>query len=177
MESSSPADSHAALQNLRSAASLANEQGDRAIFLTASLMEAMAHLRSAGPESVELVQRAIAAAWTYQLDADSRIPQLLGLTHILDVACSIRQGNPTQMLNKLHAMQIMMDETLKCGSWSTTNDIIGIPINRTQVNSHTVSHDTRMALGIGVDGRDNLMMAFLNQKDAYSITLVVFKGG
>lgn len=172
MESSNLADYHAALQNLRSIAKLASEQNDRAIYMMASLMEAMAHLKSTGAESMEHAQRAIAAVWSYQLDDNSRIPQLLGLAHILDVACSLRQENPAVMISKLKLMQTMMDEALRDPAWSTTSNVIAIPINRTQNSSQVVSPDTRTILGIGHDGRDNLMLSFLNKKDAFSITSV-----
>lgn len=135
-------------------------------------MEAIAHLKSTGPESMEHAQRAIAAVWAYQLDNSSKIPQLLGLAHILDVACSLKQGNPPVMINKLKLMQTMMDEALRDSTWSTTSDVIAIPINRTQNSSQVVSPDTRTILGIGDDGRDNLMLSFLNKKDAFSITSV-----
>jgi hypothetical protein len=172
LESSNLTEYHAALQNLRSIAKLAGEQNDRAIYITASLMEAIAHLKSTGPESMEHAQRAIAAVWAYQLDKSSNIPQLLGLAHILDVACSLKQGNPSVMINKLKLMQTMMDEALRDSAWSTTGDVIAIPINRTQNSSQVVSPDTRTILGIGDDGRDNLMLSFLNKKDAFSITSV-----
>jgi len=136
-------------------------------------MEAIAYLKTPGPDAVEHVQRAIAAAWSSQMDSRCMIPQLVGLTHILDVACSIRQGNSQVMINKLRIMQTMMDEALKDSSWSTSSDVVAIPINRTPKSSTTVSRETRMILGIGQDGDDNLMMTFLNKKDAYSITSVV----
>lgn len=136
-------------------------------------MEAMAHLKSTGPEAMEHAQRAIAAVWAYQLDSGNKIPQLLGLAHILDVACSLRQGNPTVMINKLKLMQTMMDAALRDPTWSTTSNTVPIPINRAQNSSHVVSPDTRTILGIGDDGRDNLMVSFLNKKDAFSITLVL----
>ncbi|KAF4628076.1 hypothetical protein G7Y89_g10079 [Cudoniella acicularis] len=167
LESGNPADSHAAIQNLQKVSELATRQSDRAIHLTASLMEAMIHLRSASPDSTEHVQRAIAAARTYQLDVGRSIPQLNGLSHMIDVTCSIRQGNVHQMLDKLKDLQGMMDECLKDSKW--VDDIIAIPINRTPKSSSTVSHDTRSILGIGQDGRDNLMMSFLNQRDAFAI--------
>jgi hypothetical protein len=172
LESGNLTEYHAALQNLRRIAKLAGEQNDRAIYITASLMEAMAHLKSTGPESMEHAQRAIAAVWAYQLDKSSNIPQLLGLAHILDVACSLKQGNPSVMINKLKLMQTMMDDALRDSAWSTTSDVIAIPINRTQNSSQVVSPDTRTILGIGDDGRDNLMLSFLNKKDAFSITSV-----
>ena len=165
-------DNHAAVQNLRGIASLANQQADHAIHLAASLMEALAHMKSAGPEAVQNIYRAMAAARSNQLTVGTKILQLVGLAHILDVACSIRQGNPQDMMNKLKEMQTMMDDALNDPTWSISSDIIAIPINRTPKSSQTVSQDTRMILGIGEDGRDNLMMSFLSKKDAYSITSV-----
>lgn len=170
LESGSLTDHHAAVQNLRAVANLAKQQSDNAIHLTASLMEALAYLKTPGQDAVQHVQAALAAAWSFQMDVNCRIPQLVGLTHILDVSCAIRKGNSQEMLTKLKDMQVMMDEALKDPSWSTSSDVIAIPINRTPKSSHTVSQDTRMILGIGNDGGDNLMMTFLSKKDAYSIT-------
>jgi len=131
------------------------------------------HLKSTGPESIEQTQRAIAAARTHQLDVGKTIPQLNGLTHIIDVMCSIRQGIPHQMLSKLKDMQTIMDQIINDPTWSYPGDVIAIPINRTPKSSQTVSHETRAVLGIGEDGRDNLMMSFLNKRDAYALTLVL----
>ena len=132
-------------------------------------METMIHLKSNGPDSTEQAQRALAAAWKYQLDSGAQIPQLTGLAHILDVVCSIRQGNPTAMIAKLREMQTMMDGALKDPTWNGTDDEIAIPINGRN-SSQVVSPDTRMIIGIGADGRDNLMMPFLSVNDAYSLT-------
>jgi hypothetical protein len=137
-------------------------------------MEAMAYMRSTGPDAVQNVQEALAKAWSNQLSIGNKSPQLIGMAHILQVACSIRQGNPSDMIVKLAEMQKMMDEALHDTTWSTSSDTIAIPINRTPKSSQTVSQDTRMVLGIGEDGRDNLMMSFLSMKDAYAITLVTF---
>jgi hypothetical protein len=172
LESGNITDYHAALQNLRSIAKLAGEQNDRPIYMMACLVEAMAHLKSTGAESMEHAQRAIAAVWAYQLDSTTNIPHLLGLAHITDVACSLRQGNPTVMINKLKLMQTMMDDALRDPTWSTTSNAIAVPINRARNSSQVVSPETRTILGIGNDGRDNLMLSFLNKKDAFSITLV-----
>lgn len=172
MESGTLLDIHAAVQNLRAVAKLAEQQGDHAIHLTASLMETIAYMKTTGPEAMEHIQTAIAAAWKFQEEPSCKIPQLVGLTHILAVACSIRQGNSTAMLNKLKEMQVMLDEALKDSAWSTASDVVAIPIRRTPKSSQIVSQDTRMILGIGVDGGDNLMMCFITKKDAYCITFV-----
>ena len=119
---------------------------------------------------MEQAQRAIAAARTHQFDVAAQLPQLTGLAHILDVVCSIKQGNPTIMMDKLKNMQTMMDGAVKDPAWSSTNDAIAIPINPTKNNSsEVVSRDTRAIIGIGVDGRDTLMLSFLSKKDVFSI--------
>lgn len=171
LESSTQSDTHAAVQNLRSIAALANDRGDRAIHLTAALMEALAHLRSANYDSIEQVQRALASAWTYQLDADTEIPQLKCLAHILDLTCSFLQGSPAQTLNKLRQMQIFMDGTFQDPSWTMSNDTILIPINRLQGQAQLVSHDTSGVLGIDKYGHDVLKISFLTKEEAYGITL------
>jgi hypothetical protein len=148
-------------------AKLASGQKDRAIYLTASLLECMVHLRSNELDSVEQAQRALAAAWKYQLETPSQIRQLTALAHILDVVCSIKQGNPATTISKLKEMQTMMDESMSDSTWSN-KDTIAVPIDG-RTSSQVVSPDTRMIIGIGEDGRDNLMMSFLNLKDAYSI--------
>lgn len=172
LESGTPSDINAALSNFRAIANLSGDQSDRAIYMAASLMEGMTHLRSNSPDSMEQAQQAIAQVWAYQLDSGAKIPQLLGLAHILDVACSIQKGNPQEMMAKLNDMQKMMDRALKDENWSATSDMIAIPVNRRQNSSQVVSPDTRMILGIGDDGRDNLMLSFLTQQDAYAITSV-----
>ncbi|PQE30816.1 cohesin loading factor protein [Rutstroemia sp. NJR-2017a WRK4] len=174
LEVGTSTDSNAAIQNIRSISSLAHQHNDRSIYIVASLMEAVAHLKSGGVEALEQVQRAIAAARTYQLDNGSSMPQLVGLTHILDVACSILAGNPTQMKNTCKAMQVVMDDLLNQPGWSTELDTLRIPIDSVPKVRNLISQDTRMVLGIREDGRDEMVMSFLNKRDAYSITLVQF---
>lgn len=166
-------DSHAAVQNLRAIASLAEQQDDKAIYMAASLMEALAYLRTPGPDAIEQVQRQIAASQAYQADSSCAIPQLAVLTHIIDVASSIRQGNTKVMMSKLMDMQSVTDRALGDSAWGNSNDVIAVPIRRTSKSSSIISQDTRMILGIGDDGGDNLMMTFLNKKDACSITSVI----
>lgn len=135
-------------------------------------MEALAHLKSAGVDGIEHVQRAIAAARTYQLDNKSSIPQLIGLTHILDVICSILRGDPAQMLSTLRAMQMVMDDLLKNTAWSIENDTLTIPIDGVHKVKNLISQDTRNVLSTREDGRGQMVMSFLNKRDAYALTFV-----
>jgi len=165
------AESHAAIENLQIVATLAHQQNDHDIIVVSYLLEAIAHLRSNGDDAIVGAQRAISAVRQYQMDGSKQIPQLLGLAHIIDVICSIRQNVPRVMQEKIKKMQDFMDRSLKdpTSSWSNTSDRVAIPINRTQNSSQYVSSDTRMIIGIGDDGRDNLMLSFLNMKDAYAL--------
>jgi hypothetical protein len=172
LDSGSPVDINAAIQNLHKVGELATRQQDRAIHLTTSVMEAMVHLRSIGPDSSEAVQRAIAAARTHQLTVGNKIPQLVGLTHLIDVMCAIRSGDTQQMLLKLRDMQIVMDQLIKDMKWSSFSDVMAIPVNSTSKSSTIVSHETRSVVGIGQDGGDVIMMSFLSKKDAFAVRLV-----
>lgn len=172
LESGGHTDIHAAVQNLRGVAAVAMQQQDYTIHMAASLLEAMAYMRSTASDATQNIQSALARAWSNQTNVKNAT-QLIGLAHFIQVACSIREGDPVDMWQKLQRMQAMMDPTLKDGSWSTTSDSLAIPINRMPNSSQTVSQDTRMVLGIGADGRDNLMLSFLSHRDAYSIKFVI----
>ncbi len=168
LASTASIDNKAAIQNLQAIAKLAEQQNDGPVHLIASLMEAMTHLKGSGPDVLEHAQRALAAAWAHQMDPDCKIPQLQALTHVIDVVCSIRQGNTALMKEKLKTMRNTFDEVRD--TWNKTSDVIVIPIKRTAKSSHVVSWDTRMILGIGSHGGDDLMLSFLNGRDAVAIS-------
>lgn len=158
-------------ENFESITTLAQQQSDRGIWLASCLMEALTHLRNNGPDSIEAAQGAIAAAWSYQTERAGQIPQLIALAHMIDVSCSIQQGSPNATMPKIKQLQKMMDLALKDEeAWGITNESIAIPMSRSTHSSQVVSSDTRTALGIGRDGRDNLMLSFLSKRDAFSIT-------
>lgn len=172
METGNLADFHSAIATLQKISELATKHQDDAIHLAASLIEAMAHMRSAAPDALTLAQGALGAARKHQLDVGATILQLNGLTNILAVMCSIREGNIPDMLAKFKNLQMAMDTVLHNDKWDRSCDTIAIPVNRNPRSSHTVSHETRSLLAIGEDGRDNLMFSFLGKTDAYTISLV-----
>ncbi|KAG9245237.1 cohesin loading factor [Calycina marina] len=160
--------------NFEKITTLATQQNDYGIRLASCLMEALAYLKYGGPDSIEAVQGAIAAAWSYQAQPSCQIPQLIALLHMIDTTCSIRQGSPEVMMTKLRAMQRMIDAALADEeSWGFTDDSIAIPMSRSAHSSQVVSSDTRSVLGIGRDGGDKLMMSFLHKRDAYAITYLL----
>lgn len=137
-------------------------------------METIVHLRSTAADSFEQAQRALALAWTYQNDpSNPTIPQLLALTHVLDVACSLLKFNPQQTVAKLKAMQIMMDRKLNDSAWNISLDSVSVPMNATKCQNQLVSCDTRRILDVGADGRDQLMISWKNQRDCFGLTFLL----
>jgi hypothetical protein len=168
LQSSKSSDTQIALHDLRYISSLANEREDHAIFLLSSLVEILSHLSAPNPESVEQVQTALASAWSYQLDTESQIPQLMVLTHMLDVACSLLYGLPAQTELKQKAME----DAFKGSDWSRStdsSDVIAIPINPVKDQPQLVSQDSRGILGTAEDGRDMLMISLLNNNDTFAL--------
>lgn len=169
MQSGSLNDLHASVQQLQAVASLSSDQGDYPVHLVASLMECMAHITMATPNKMEHARAAIAAARRNQGHASCMIPQLTGLTHILDLVSSLEEGNAAILHQKLMAMQQVIDQCLQGSEWRTNDDSIFIPIRRTPKSSQVISRDTRMVLGIGEGGGDCMRMSFLGKRDAYAI--------
>jgi len=168
LQSGKVSDTQVALHDLRYISSLANECEDRAIFLLSSLLEILSHLSVPNPESVEQVQTALASAWSYQMDTGSQIPQLVILTHMLDVACSLLYGLPAQTEMKQKAME----DSFKGFGWSTStdsNDIITIPINPEKGQAQLVSQDSCGILRPAEDGKDILTISFLNNNDTFAL--------
>lgn len=153
---------------MRAITALAEQHGDRPIRFAASLMEVIAHLRMTGPEASQNLKSSMASVWSHQTEPSCQIPPLIGLAHILDLACSIKEGDTQVLMTKLQAARIAMDASIRSKDWGS-RDIISIPIRNNANYSHFVSPDTGMILRIGNDGV-NLMMTLLHQKDAYCIS-------
>jgi hypothetical protein len=161
LKSSKTSDHQAALHDLRYVSSLASNRGDHAIFILSSLMEILACLSSPGPESQEQIRRAFAAARTYQLEADARIPQLTALTHILDVTCSLLHDLPAVTIQKQRGML----DIFKASAQSSSSDAIHLPIAKSPNQIQLISRDTRGILETTEDDRDALVIFFLNSDD------------
>ncbi len=137
-------------------------------------MEAIACLHSTNAESQEHLQRALAGAWTYQSDPETEIPQFIALRHIVDVAASLVNTSPNQTLQKLKAMQVMMDDMYKDSPlWNQSTFSIPIPISRGEGRIQIASQDSRGVLGVNENGQDVLMISFLPKRDFFALSLVV----
>lgn len=167
-------DANAALHNLRSISRIATERGDHALFTFSSLMEALASLHIPGPESIENVERALAAAHMYQLDPECKIMPLQALGHTLDVTASLLHQTTEQTLPKLKAMQIMINEAFaETTTWNRRSDTIPIPVNRAKGDAQVTSQDTSGLIKIGQDGRDVILISFLGKSDIWLLWYVL----
>lgn len=161
-------DANSALQNLRAIAKIANDRGDHAVVTVASLMDALTSLHLPAPDSVEGVDRALAAANMYQLDPDCKILPLQALGHILDVTASLLHSTEDQTLPKLKAMQVMINGAYAdTAAWNRSNDAMYIPINRRRGDAQVTSQDTAGVLRVGQDGKDVLVLNFLGKSDVF----------
>lgn len=168
LQSGRSSDANAALHNLRSIAKTAHDRGDHAVLTAASLMEALASLHAPGPDSVENVDRALAAARMYQLDPACNIVPLQAFGHIVDVAASLLHSTEERTLPKLKAMQTMINDAYTdTAAWNRSNDAIHIPLNRKQGDAHISSQDTSGVLKVGQDGRDVLLLSILGKSDVF----------
>ncbi|KAL8710522.1 MAG: hypothetical protein Q9220_004955 [cf. Caloplaca sp. 1 TL-2023] len=97
---------------LRSISALAEGSGDKTILALASTLQALVHLRdSSSAESIEQAQRALAIARSLQLDPQTAsISQIVVLTNMADLACSLQQSDPSQTVIKMQAMQTSLED-------------------------------------------------------------------
>ncbi|KAK5019299.1 hypothetical protein LTR60_001168 [Cryomyces antarcticus] len=166
LQVSSHPETLSALQHLRSISSLAESRGDRAIRVTSAALEAMAHLRAMGSDSIELAQRAIASARSYQLDPSMhQLPQITALLDCLDLACSLQQFSPEQAATKLQAMQFVMDRVNKDDRWNA-DGTFSIPIQ-----TNTPSQLTASTGGIFQrnDDGEALTLCWLRRSELYTL--------
>ncbi|KAL8791476.1 MAG: hypothetical protein Q9213_000093 [Squamulea squamosa] len=124
---SSHQDILAALTYTRNISAMAENLGDKTVLAIASTVEALIHLReSSSAESIEQAQRALASARSQQLDPRvAQIPQIVVLTNIVDLSCSLQQCDPSHAINKMQAMQVSLES--QSDTWSPEGSLL-IPV-------------------------------------------------
>lgn len=168
LQSGTAADNHA-LENLRKIAGIANQRGDRGIFVMAMLLEGLAHLSTMKDDWATRVQMCIAQASKLQLDDSIRTPQTDVLLLLLDLACSIHQKTHQISAQKLGALQKRLEELKQSQDWSSQSGEMLLPINRMQNAPQIVSTDTRAVLRPGDDGVDYLVLSTLGKQEAFAL--------
>lgn len=147
-----------ALQQLHAIAHHAEKRGDRAIFVTASALEAMIHLRTPGPEHLEHAQRAIAAARSYQLQASTKeLGQISALIDSIDIACSLQKGQSDR--EKMTALQQKADKEP-----GPDDGVFSVLLEKT-FGGQSLTQHTGGIFRKAHDGRDELVFRWLPKTD------------
>ncbi|XDG01955.1 hypothetical protein ABKA04_001570 [Annulohypoxylon sp. FPYF3050] len=169
LQSSNPAETHA-LENLKAIANLASHNNDRAVFVTASLLEGLSLLKSMKEDSIVRIQACIAQALKYQLEDSFHIPQLHILALMLDLACSLHQKSVQIISQKSKCLQDHIDASMNDKSWQPIEAELLLPIRKG--NSMVISKDTSAVLRPGRDDDhcDYLVMSFWSKLEAFTVT-------
>lgn len=110
--------------------------------LVAATLEALVHLRSRTPESVDLAQRAMAGARTHQLSQDmAAMPQIRALLDCIDLACNLQNFEPNQASTKTEIMQRTLDSSSRDSTWSK-DGTWQVPLCGPSTTSSDIASDT-----------------------------------
>ncbi len=167
-----PQETLAALQCLRRIASVASSRGDVAIVVTASVMEALTHVRaSSSPESLQHAQSALATARSYQLhDMVTALPQLTAMIHFVDVFCGLQDFEPTQAINKMQAMHSVMAPAASDDQWRDDGCFV-VPLTGAENSKRDVGSG-----GLGSKderGRAVLTFKWMPRSDIYALAYLL----
>ncbi|KAK2764903.1 hypothetical protein FQN54_008600 [Arachnomyces sp. PD_36] len=165
--SSSHLDFVSAIHNLQKISALANRNGDRGVYVVASVIEALAYLQnSPGPDSLEHVQRALATARSHQLNSEIRdIPQISTLIQIVDICCSLLEYDIDHSAEKLQEMQSLMDEKLDDPHWQSDGSF-SIPLSSRNAGPSSVENGDILRTE---NGTLVLTLSWLPEHDLYTL--------
>lgn len=166
VQGGSQADAHA-LENLRSITILAGERGDNAICVLGYLLEGLTLLKTMKDDAIVRIQTCIAQASKYQLYDTVHIPQLDILTLLLDLACSLHQKVPSDVMKKLTALQSRMDDLVHVPSWKEHTTELLLPMRKQGTSSQTISGDTGDILRPGDGDCDFLVLSSFSKMEVY----------
>ncbi|OIW29773.1 hypothetical protein CONLIGDRAFT_654231 [Coniochaeta ligniaria NRRL 30616] len=179
IQTGAPADPHA-IDNLRKLAAFGNQRGDKTICVMASLLEALAHLRTMKDvnDAVLRVQTCIAQAAKYQLEDAVRLPQLDILLLLLNLACSLHQRQrPDVTFNKFVALQNRMEELKTSHEWDPLTTEVLLPIRKQSgpAKNPAISAETRGILREGQGKEDYIVVQALSRQQALALAFT-FQG-
>ena len=147
-----------ALHQLRAIGSHAERQGDKAIYVTCSAIEAMVHLQSSGADHIEHAQRAIATARSQQLQLSAKqLGSIEALIDCIDIACTLRKGGRDEQ--KMLALQEKVDKDPV-----SQDGRFGVLIENKARGTVSASSSGGI-FRKNQDGRDELMLTWLPKKD------------
>jgi len=115
------------------------------------------------------VQTCIAQASKYQLDTSCDIPQLVILTHLLDLACGLLQKVPELVTTRLKALQKCLDEFRESPAWNGSSSELLLPLRRHSTSSPTICSDTAAVIRPGDGEVDYLVLKSFSKAEAYAL--------
>jgi hypothetical protein len=133
-------------------------------------MEAMTHIsRSNSSENIEQAQRALASTRSSQWDPlTQNLPQLLAMTHFVDICCSLHQTDTKQAQSKMKTTQASLDTLANDPRWSD-DGTFGIPISNETKRTLTGLGSAEGVVRPGVDGHLTLQVNWLPKDDIYAL--------
>jgi hypothetical protein len=150
-------ETNSALKQLRAIADHAEPRGDRAIYVSCCVFEALIHLRGTAADRLEHAQRAIASARSLQLQLSTKqLGQMSVLIDYIDVACSLQHGQPNA--EKLHELQKKVDDDA-----SSADGVFSVLIEKS-FGGNLTFHTGGVFRKAG-DGRDELVFTWLPRQD------------
>ncbi|KIW26879.1 uncharacterized protein PV07_06673 [Cladophialophora immunda] len=128
LASSVPGEVHGAVVQLEKITNLARQNSDSSILAFAATLEALLHLSSSSNDAVTSSQTALAKARALQLSPDVEgNSQLIMLMEFIDLACSVREADITQINTKRKMMQQSLFQTVEDPNWRD-DGVMYIPV-------------------------------------------------
>ena len=139
-----------------------------------AVLEAQAHLMSHQDDSIEQAQRSLAMARSRQLDeaVTSSMPQITALAQVLDLTCSLEEGNVSQALHKVQTLHELLDRGWRIDTKGETNSSFVLPI---QSSSGQTSNSENIpgVITSSSDGFECIEIDWISRKDVYILNYLL----
>jgi hypothetical protein len=138
--SSSPSshDFHNATSQLEKICTVANNNGDYAVYAFGSIMQALVALQSSSPDSVTVAQRSLANARQLQLNPDvAEQAQMQVLVGFIDLSCSLLEGTLPPIEQKMKSMQEILYDRMDALTWHDDGTIY-LPVSKRSLHGVTI---------------------------------------
>ena len=130
--SSSPSghDFHNATSQLEKICTVANNNGDYAVYALGSVMQALVALQGSNSDSIAVAQRTLANARQLQLNPDiTEQAQIRILMEFIDLDCSLLEGSLPPIEQKMKSMQETLYDRMEASTWHDDGTIC-LPVSR-----------------------------------------------
>ena len=124
--SSSPSghDFHNATSQLEKICTVANNNGDYAMYAFGSVMQALVALQASNPDSIAVAQRTLANARQMQFNPDfAEQAQIHILMEFIDLNCSLQEGSLPPIEQKMKSMQEILYQRMDDLTWNDDGTI------------------------------------------------------